>query len=60
MGRLKRLVRRSSVREASVGRSLPPRMLSRAGVAGARTAATAPTATQTTSTTQRQRTSARA
>ena len=60
IGRLKRAVSRSSVREASVSRALPPRMLSRDGVAGARTAATAPITAHTTSTTQRQRTSARA
>ena len=60
MGRANRSFSSFSVRVASVSRSLPPRVLSRPGVAGARTAATTPITVHTTSTTQRQRTSARA
>ncbi len=60
MGRAKRSFSSFSVREASVSLALPPRMLRRPGVAGARTAATAPITAQTTRTAQRQRTSARA
>ena len=60
IGRLKRELRRSSVRDASVSRSLPPRMLSNPGVAGARTTATAPIIAHTIRTTHRRRTSARA
>ena len=48
------------MREASVSRSLPPRMFRSPGVAGARTAATTPITAHTTRTAQRQRTSTRA